>query len=187
MAIITTTGCLIVTALSVAREREEGTFDQLLVLPHRRLDHGGQGGARASAVAVGQAMHSRAGRPFCLSPPFAGSLSLLMAGMVCYGLALAGIGLFISSFCFDPAAGLLGVFHRPGGDPPGLHLAGGEHAQVFQWLAAIDPHPLHRAAQGVFLKGFDWSAAWPPALAAVSPSPASPLSLALAMFRRHIA
>ncbi|MGL6608924.1 ABC transporter permease [Aeromonas hydrophila] len=33
VAIITTTGCLIVTALSVAREREEGTFDQLLVSP----------------------------------------------------------------------------------------------------------------------------------------------------------
>ena len=33
MAIITTIGCLIVTALSVAREREEGTFEQLLVSP----------------------------------------------------------------------------------------------------------------------------------------------------------
>ncbi|XLM19435.1 ABC transporter permease subunit, partial [Chromobacterium piscinae] len=33
VAIITTIGCLIVTALSVAREREEGTFDQLLVSP----------------------------------------------------------------------------------------------------------------------------------------------------------
>ena len=33
VAIITTIGCLFVTALSVAREREEGTFDQLLVSP----------------------------------------------------------------------------------------------------------------------------------------------------------
>ena len=36
VAIITTIGCLIVTALSVAREREEGTFDQLLVSPSPR-------------------------------------------------------------------------------------------------------------------------------------------------------
>src|SRR5208282_2963378 len=31
VSIITTIGCLIVTALSIAREREQGTFDQLLV------------------------------------------------------------------------------------------------------------------------------------------------------------
>jgi ABC-2 type transport system permease protein len=33
VAIITTIGCLMVTALSLAREREEGTFEQLLVSP----------------------------------------------------------------------------------------------------------------------------------------------------------
>ncbi len=37
---ITTISVLIVTSLSIAREREQGTFDQLLVLPDAGNDHG---------------------------------------------------------------------------------------------------------------------------------------------------
>ena len=57
MAIITTTGCLIVTALSVARERKRH-LRSLLVAPHRRLDHGGQA-VPGIMVAVGQDAWSR--------------------------------------------------------------------------------------------------------------------------------
>ena len=59
--------------------------------------------------------------------------------------------------------------------------------QLFQWLAAVDPlSHFIVLLKGVFLKVFDWSAAWPllwPLLAIAGVT----LSLALAMFRRHIA
>ncbi len=189
VAIITTIGCLIVTALSVAREREEGTFDQLLVSP---LTAGWIMAGKAVPgimVAVGQGCIVALAARFVFHLPFAGSLSLLMAGMVCYGLALAGIGLFISSFCSTQQQAFIGVFSFT---VPAVILSGyispvENMPQVFQWLAAIDPLTHFIVLlKGVFLKGFDWSAAWSllwPLLAIAGVT----LSLALAMFRRHIA
>ncbi len=189
VAIITTIGCLIVTALSVAREREEGTFDQLLVSP---LTPGWIMAGKAVPgilVAVGQGAIVALAARFLYQVPFGGSTTLLMAGMVCYGLALAGIGLFVSSLCSTQQQAFLGVFSFM---VPAVILSGyvspvENMPQVFQWLAAIDPLTHFIVLlKGVFLKGFDWSAAWPllwPLLAIAGVT----LSLALAMFRRHIA
>ena len=189
VAIITTIGCLIVTALSVAREREEGTFDQLLVSP---LTAGWIMAGKAVPgilVAVGQGTIVALAARFLYQVPFGGSTTLLMAGMVCYGLALAGIGLFISSFCSTQQQAFLGVFSFM---VPAVILSGyvspiENMPLLFQWLAAVDPlSHFILLLKGVFLKDLGWSAAWPllwPLLAIAGVS----LSLALAMFRRHIA
>jgi ABC-2 type transport system permease protein len=121
--------------------------------------------------------------------PFGGSTTLLMAGMVCYGLALAGIGLFVSSLCSTQQQAFLGVFSFM---VPAVILSGyvspiENMPQLFQWLAAVDPlSHFILLLKGVFLKDLGWSAAWPllwPLLAIAGVT----LSLALAMFRRHIA
>ena len=189
VAIITTIGCLIVTALSVAREREEGTFDQLLVSP---LTAGWIMAGKAVPgilVAVGQGTIVALAAPFLYPVPFGGSTTLLMAGMVCYGLALAGIGLFVSSLCSTQQQAFLGVFSFM---VPAVILSGyvspiENMPLLFQWLAAVDPlSHFILLLKGVFLKDLGWSAAWPllwPLLAIAGVS----LSLALAMFRRHIA
>ncbi|NEX75155.1 ABC transporter permease [Aeromonas rivipollensis] len=189
VAIITTIGCLIVTALSVAREREEGTFDQLLVSP---LTAGWIMAGKAVPgilVAVGQGTIVALAARFLYQVPFGGSTTLLMAGMVCYGLALAGIGLFISSLCSTQQQAFLGVFSFM---VPAVILSGyvspiENMPLLFQWLAAVDPlSHFILLLKGVFLKDLGWSAAWPllwPLLAIAGVS----LSLALAMFRRHIA
>ena len=189
VAIITTIGCLIVTALSVAREREEGTFDQLLVSP---LTAGWIMAGKAVPgilVAVGQGTIVALAARFLYQVPFGGSTTLLMAGMVCYGLALAGIGLFVSSLCSTQQQAFLGVFSFM---VPAVILSGyvspiENMPQLFQWLAAVDPlSHFILLLKGVFLKDLGWSAAWPllwPLLAIAGVS----LSLALAMFRRHIA
>ena len=189
VAIITTVGCLIVTALSVAREREEGTFDQLLVSP---LTAGWIMAGKAVPgilVAVGQGTIVALAARFLYQVPFGGSTTLLMAGMVCYGLALAGIGLFVSSLCSTQQQAFLGVFSFM---VPAVILSGyvspiENMPQLFQWLAAVDPlSHFILLLKGVFLKDLGWSAAWPllwPLLAIAGVT----LSLALAMFRRHIA
>lgn len=189
VAIITTIGCLIVTALSVAREREEGTFDQLLVSP---LTAGWIMAGKAVPgilVAVGQGTIVALAASFLYQVPFGGSTTLLMAGMVCYGLALAGIGLFVSSLCSTQQQAFLGVFSFM---VPAVILSGyvspiENMPLLFQWLAAVDPlSHFILLLKGVFLKDLGWSAAWPllwPLLAIAGVS----LSLALAMFRRHIA
>ncbi|WP_234920272.1 ABC transporter permease, partial [Aeromonas veronii] len=60
---------------------------------------------------------------------------------VCYGLALAGIGLFISSLCTTQQQAFLGVFCFM---VPAVILSGyvspvENMPTLFQWLAAIDP------------------------------------------------
>ena len=187
VAITPTIGCLIVTALSVAREREEGTFDQLLVSP---LTAGWIMAGKAVPgilVAVGQGTIVALAARFLYQVPFGGSTTLLMAGMVCYGLALAGIGLFVSSLCSTQQQAFLGVFSFM---VPAVILSGYvspiENMPLL-WLAAVDPlSHFILLLKGVFLKDLGWSAAWPllwPLLAIAGVS----LSLALAMFRRHIA
>ncbi len=99
VAIITTISTLIVTSLSVAREREHGTFDQLLVSP---LTPGmimvGKS-VPALIVASAQATIILSAGVFVYRIPFQGSLALLYGSMFFYILALAGFGLLISSIC----------------------------------------------------------------------------------------
>ncbi len=189
VAIITTIGCLIVTALSVAREREEGTFDQLLVSP---LTPGWIMAGKAVPgilVAVGQGCIVALAARFAYQVPFAGSLTLLLAGMVCYGLALAGIGLFISSLCSTQQQAFLGVFCFM---VPAVILSGYvapiENMPLpFQWLAQLDPLSYFIVLlKGVFLKGLGWGGAWPQ-LGLLLAIGAGSLLLALVTFRRHSA
>jgi ABC-2 type transport system permease protein len=110
VAIITSISTLIVTALSVAREREQGTLDQLLVSP---LTPGMIMVGKilpAILVAVGQATIILLGAIFVYRIPFEGSFLLLYGSMMFYSLALAGFGLLISSICATQQQAFLGVF-----------------------------------------------------------------------------
>ena len=110
VAIITTISTLVVTSLSVAREREHGTFDQLLVSP---LTPGmimvGKT-VPALLVASTQATIILSAGVFFYRIPFQGSLALLYACMFFYILALAGFGLLISCICSTQQQAFLGVF-----------------------------------------------------------------------------
>ncbi len=110
IAIITSINALIVTALSVAREREQGTFDQVLVSP---LTPGMIMIGKiipAILVAIVQGTIILLGAIFVYRVPFAGSLLLLYGSMIFYCLALAGFGLLISSVCATQQQAFLGVF-----------------------------------------------------------------------------
>jgi ABC-2 type transport system permease protein len=110
VAIITSISTLIVTALSLAREREQGTLDQLLVSP---LTPGMIMLGKiipAILVAVVQATIILLGAIFVYRVPFVGSFVLLYSSMVFYSLALAGFGLLISSICATQQQAFLGIF-----------------------------------------------------------------------------
>lgn len=110
VAIITTISTLVVTSLSVAREREQGTLDQLLVSP---LTPGMvMVGKTVPAVLVAtfQASIVISAGIIVYRIPFQGSVLLLYASMVCYIVALAGIGLLISSLCSTQQQAFLGTF-----------------------------------------------------------------------------
>lgn len=189
VAIITTIGCLTVTALSVAREREEGTFDQLLVSP---LTPGYIMAGKAVPgvlVALGQAGFIALAAVFGYGLPFSGSILTLLVAILFYGLALAGIGLFISSISANQQQAFLGVFTFMA---PAVLLSGfvspiENMPTIFQWIAWLNPLSyLIPLAKGLLLKGFGFEEAWPflwPMLVIA----ACTLSVSLSLFRRHIA
>jgi ABC-2 type transport system permease protein len=188
VAIITTISTLVVTALSVAREREQGTFDQLLVSP---LTPGmimvGKT-VPALIVAMFQATIIVCAGVFVYRIPFQGSALLLYGCMICYSLALSGFGLLISSACSTQQQAFLGVFSFM---MPAVLLSGfpSPVENMPFWLQVIDWfNPLRHfivIVKGVFIKGVGfeglWPSLWPLLVIALLT-----LSAANWMFRRRI-
>ncbi|MGR7982482.1 ABC transporter permease, partial [Klebsiella pneumoniae] len=110
IAMITTIGVMIVTSLSVAREREQGTLDQLLVSPLATWQIFVGKAVPALIVATLQATIVLAIGIWAYQIPFAGSLLLFYFTMVIYGLSLVGFGLLISSLCATQQQAFIGVF-----------------------------------------------------------------------------
>jgi ABC-2 type transport system permease protein len=156
VAIITTISTLVVTSLSIAREREQGTFDQLLVSP---LTPGmimvGKA-VPAFLVAAAQATIILVAGVFVYRIPFQGAVWLLYASMIFYILALVGIGFLISSLCATQQQAFLGVFSFI---MPAILLSGfpSPVENMPLWLQYLDWfNPLQHfivVVKGVFIKG----------------------------------
>lgn len=108
--IITMLVGLLVTALSVAREREMGTFDQLLVSPATPFEI--LVGKTIPAILIGMAEGTIiiSVGVFIFQIPFTGSILLLYFSMFVFVLAISGIGLFISSLSNTQQQAVLGSF-----------------------------------------------------------------------------
>jgi ABC-2 type transport system permease protein len=88
---------IMLTALSVAREREQGTFDQLLVTPLRPVEIIVGKTVPSMLVGAVQATNVLLVGQLWVRIPFQGSFLVLYAGLVLFLLAAVGIGLFVSS------------------------------------------------------------------------------------------
>jgi ABC-2 type transport system permease protein len=94
---LTMLGTLLVTAMSVAREREQGTFDQLLVTPFRPYEI--MAGKALPSLLIGtlQATFILLVAQLWFRIPFIGSFVTLYTALTLYLLAAVGIGLLVSS------------------------------------------------------------------------------------------
>ena len=88
---------ILLTGLSVAREREQGTFDQLLVTPFRPAEIMVGKAVPSMLVGIVQATLVLLVAQLWFRIPFAGSFFTLYAGLSLFLLASAGIGLLLSS------------------------------------------------------------------------------------------
>ena len=88
---------LLITGLSVAREREQGTFDQLLVTPFRPSEIMVGKALPSMFVGISQATLVLLVAQLWFRIPFVGSFVTLYAGMSLFVLAAIGIGLLLSS------------------------------------------------------------------------------------------
>lgn len=101
---------LLVTALSIAREREHGTFDQLLVSPATPTEI--VIGKTVPALIIGTVLGTvmiLAG-VFLFRIPFTGSAPWVLAGLMLFILSMVGIGLMLSSICRTQQQAILGTF-----------------------------------------------------------------------------
>ncbi|WP_296305861.1 ABC transporter permease [uncultured Desulfovibrio sp.] len=179
---------LVVTGLSVAREREVGTFDQLLVSP-----------ATPTEIALAKLM------PGCLvglahgtifllitvfgfGVPFTGSVCLLYAAIFVFALASGGVGLMVSSLSATQQQAFLGAFSV---GVPCILLSGAvtpvinmppflQHASQFNPVAHFTV-----LVQGVFLKDISLAAA-AVSLGKIACIALVCVSVAVWMFRRRV-
>jgi ABC-2 type transport system permease protein len=107
---ITLMSTMMLSALSVAREREEGTFDQLLVTPFRPVEIMAGKAIPAMLIGVVQATNALLVAQLWFRIPFAGSFVTLYIGMTLFLLAAVGIGLFVSSIAATMQQAMLYAF-----------------------------------------------------------------------------
>ncbi|WP_392567031.1 ABC transporter permease [Utexia brackfieldae] len=109
VALITTIGVLVVTALSIAREREQGTFEQLLVSPLSTWQIFIGKAIPALVIAMVQGSIILLVGIFFFQIVFQGSLLLYYFCMLIYGCSLVGFGLLISALCSTQQQAFIGI------------------------------------------------------------------------------
>lgn len=146
----------IVTSLSVAREREAGTFDQLLVTPLRPVEILIGKSFPGLLIGLLEGSFILLMAVLWFDVPLRGSLGALYIGMFMFILSGVGIGLMISSLAVTQQQGMLGAFLFM---VPAIILSGfatpiANMPTVVQWITYIDPLRYFLVIlRGVFLEG----------------------------------
>jgi ABC-2 type transport system permease protein len=110
VAILSLMMAMLISALSLARERELGTFEQLLVTPLRPVEILVGKAVPGMVVGLIDAAIVTAAALLWFRLPLEGDPLLLVGALLLYMLAGVGIGLAISSFARTQQQGMLGVF-----------------------------------------------------------------------------
>lgn len=156
--ILTMLVSLMITALSIARERELGTFEQLLVSPLLPIEI--LIGKTIPAIIIGTIEGSIIIFVGILlfQVPFEGNIFLLYLGMVVFICSIVGCGLFISSMCQTQQQAVLGtfVFMTPAVLLSGFATPVENMPQWLQPFAFLIPLKYFLIiSKGSFLKGID--------------------------------
>jgi ABC-2 type transport system permease protein len=179
---------LMLTAMSVAREREQGTFDQLLVTPYRPAEIMAGKATPAVLVGIGQATTILLVAQLWFHIPFVGSFATLYFGLILFLIAAVGIGLMISSVVGTMQQAMLFSFMvmMPFALLSGLATPLSSMPKTLQYFTMVNP--LRYAidiTQRVYLEGASidqlFSDLWPLCLIAVIT-----LSVASWMFRHKL-
>lgn len=187
-AVLTAVVGFMVSSLAVARERELGTFEQLLVSPLRPIEILAGKTVPALLIALASATAMLALGWLVLDVPVRGSLPLLYFSMTIYLAAIIGIGLFISSIAATQQQAVIGLFIYM---MPAVLLSGyatpvENMPDWLQWLTETNPITHFIViCKGVFLKSLPVEVivrhTWPMALIA-----AATLSTGTWLFRRRV-
>ena len=181
--------CLMLTTMSVVRERETGTLDQLLVSPVKPIEIMLGKMAPVLTVSLCHVMIFTLITLFHFMVPLRGAVPDLALAAVLFVLAALSMGMALGSLSSTQQEAfmlmILGIF-------PAVLLSGflspvDSMPQSLQWLAAINPirHFLD-IVRGIFLKGTGVAELWPQ-YAILAATLVVALAFATRRFRKSIA
>jgi ABC-2 type transport system permease protein len=188
IGILSMTMVLMIVGMSVARERELGTFEQLLVSPLQPLEIVIGKAVPGLIVGLAQGVAIALIVIYVFGIPMAGSPLALFSALVVFLLAVIGVALFISSLVANQQQAMMGIMVFM---MPAMLLSGfASPVQNMPWwlqpVAMINPLTHFMVImRGVFLRDMPfWLVAqriWPMAVIA-----AVTLSAAAWLFRRRV-
>ena len=188
IGLLTLVVTMVVTALSVAREREQGTFDQLLVTPLTPFQILVGKAVPGLIIGLIESSFIILMTVFWFNVPLVGNVLALYLGVFLFVFAVIGIGLMISSIAVTQQQGLLGAFLFI---VPAVILSGfatpiANMPELVQDLTFLNPMRYFLIiVRGVFLEGLPihvlFNQYWPLALMGVVT-----LSLAGWLFRHRM-
>ena len=155
---------MILTGLSVAREREFGTFDQLLVAPFTPAEILIGKSLPGICFGMADALLFSLGAVLWFKVPFHGTLPALFLALICFIITMVGVGLLVSSLSTTMQQALLGSFVFM---MPAVILAGFTTPieNMPRWLqVGTTCNPVRYiivALRRIFLEGADLAMIWP--------------------------
>jgi ABC-2 type transport system permease protein len=151
--------CLLLSALSIARERELGSFNQLLVSPLSKSEILLSKTIPPLIVAFISSIVITSIIIFCFKVPFLGNIFLYLIMTIIALTSVVAIGLFISSFSYTQQQAVLGVFafQTPAVLTSGFVSPVEDMPQIFQYLSSINPLKYYMLLiKGIYFKGMDF-------------------------------
>lgn len=189
IGMITMIMTMTLTAMSVAREREAGTFEQLLVTPYRPYEIIIGKALPCMLVGLIQASLILLVAQFWFRIPFAGSYFILYLSLIEFLAASVGIGLFISSIAKNMQQAIIGsvIVLMPFMLMSGLTTPIMNMPIVIQYLTSLNPlrYAISMTRQ-IYLEAAGMSQLLPEMLALVAIS-AVTLPISAWMFRNRLA
>jgi ABC-2 type transport system permease protein len=188
VGLLTLVVTMLVTALSVAREREQGTFDQLLVTPFRPAEILIGKALPGLFIGISEATLVIMVAVLWFRVPLLGHLWTLYTGVILFVISAIGVGLMISSLSVTLQQGLLGAFLFL---VPAIILSGfttpiANMPSLVQHITLFNPMRYFMVVlRGVFLEGTPFSLLvdqfWPLAVIGIVT-----LAIAGSLFRRRM-
>lgn len=188
LGMLTLLETVLLTGLSVAREREQGTFDQLLVTPFRPVEIMIGKAVPPMLVGILQATLVLLVAQLWFRIPFAGSFFTLYIALTLFLLAASGIGLLLSSVAATMQQAMLYSFLliMPFALLSGFTTPISSMPELLQYFTLVNPlryaiemsHRVYLEGAGLYLL---WPQLWPLAIIA-----SVTLSSASWMFRHRL-
>jgi ABC-2 type transport system permease protein len=180
---------LMLTALSVVREKEIGTLEQILVTPIRPIELMLGKTIPFVLISMLEVVMVTAVGVWWFGVPFRGSILVLLLGTLAFLFNSVGVGLLISTVSSTQQQAMMAgnLYLTPAILLSGLVFPIANMPVFFQYLTKLNPLMYFIiVTQGIFLKGAGLALLWPE-MTAMTVLGMGMLALAVARFKIHLA